>query len=150
MIATLPGIDPNDVPKAMFTFEFLTVFCTLIPITNCSSAPQFHSDLTEHERTICSQTAQFEDFVAQYLDRCFVIIESSAMTQTREENANTDLRSTRQESRMDMGLVGVLNSIVQNCSSEIYDMAMKKVQNFVRGRILETKAAGRIAANICR
>jgi len=35
-------------------------------------------------------------------------------------------------------------------SSEIYDVALKKVQSFVAGRILETKIAGKIAASLCR
>ena len=31
-----------------------------------------------------------------------------------------------------------------------YNLALKKVQSFVKGRILETKIAGRIAASLCR
>ena len=92
MMAMLPGIDPNDMPKALLTFQFISTFCNLVPITDASSAPQFHSDLSEHERQICSQTTQFEEFVAQYLDRCFVVIENSTLTQTREENSGSDHR----------------------------------------------------------
>ena len=35
-------------------------------------------------------------------------------------------------------------------SSEIYEVALKKVGAFVSGRILETKIAGKIAASLCR
>ena len=45
---------------------------------------QHHSDLTEEERAICAQTAEIEDFVVQFLDRCFSLIESSTFQQTRE------------------------------------------------------------------
>ena len=32
----------------------------------------------------------------------------------------------------------------------MFDIAMKKVHNYVSGRILETKVAGKIAASLCR
>ena len=58
-------------------------------------------------------------------------------------------RNTRAETSMDIGLGGTLNAILVNSSVQIYDLALKKVLNFVRGRILETKVSGKIAANIC-
>ena len=81
----LPAIDPNDNRKSMLAFQLISVFSTVVPLVDCSQAGQFYSDLTEEEQIICSQTAQFEDFVAEFLDRCFAIIESSTLEQTREE-----------------------------------------------------------------
>ncbi len=78
--------------KSMVTFQFLSTFCTLVPIVDSSQAFQYHSDLTEEEREICSQTAQFGDFVAQFLDRCFAVIESSSLEHTREEVSSSDHR----------------------------------------------------------
>ena len=40
--------------------------------------------------------------------------------------------------------------ILTHCEESIYDLAVKKVQSFVKGRILETKIAGKIAASLCR
>ena len=48
------------------------------------------SDLTEVEKQICCQSEQFEDFVLQFLDRCFAIVESSSYTQIRQENSKQD------------------------------------------------------------
>ena len=91
-MAVLPGIDPNDLGKSMATFQFITTFATLIPLADSSAAHAHHADLTEEERTICAQTAEMEDFVVQFLDRCFSLIESSTFQQTREEVAASDHR----------------------------------------------------------
>ena len=56
-------------------------------------AGQYYKDLTEEEQIICSQTAQFEDFVVEFLDKCFSFIESSSLQQTREEVSLSDHKS---------------------------------------------------------
>ena len=66
LLSVLPGIDPNDARKAMVTFQFMSTFCTLVPLVDSSDAFQHHQDLTEEERVICGQTAQ----VRRYLT-CF-------------------------------------------------------------------------------
>ena len=85
LMATLPAIDPNDHTKSMVAFQLISTFCTIVPMVDCSTASQFYNDLTEEEELICSQTAQFEDFIAEFLDKCFSFIESSSLEQTREE-----------------------------------------------------------------
>ena len=85
LMATLPAIDPNDVKKSMVAFQLISTFFTVVPLTDCSKAGQFYSDLTEEEEVICSQTAQFEDFIVEFLEKCFSFIESSSLEQTREE-----------------------------------------------------------------
>jgi hypothetical protein len=42
MLATLPGIDPNDMRKSMTTFQFISTFATLVPIVDSSRAHEFH------------------------------------------------------------------------------------------------------------
>ena len=69
LINTLPAIDSNDVGKSMVAFQLISIYCTIIPIVDSSQAGQFFNDMTEEERLICSQTAQFEDFIVQFLDR---------------------------------------------------------------------------------
>ncbi len=87
--ALLPGLDPNDSRKSMTAFQFITTFCTLVPLVDSSAAFEHHGEtMTEEERTICSQTAEFEDFIAQFLDRCFALIESSTF-QVSEVSCST-------------------------------------------------------------
>ncbi|KAB1266874.1 Proteasome activator complex subunit 4 [Camelus dromedarius] len=85
LMRALPGVDPNDFSKCMITFQFIATFSTLVPLVDCSSVLQERDNLTEVERELCSATAEFEDFVLQFMDRCFGLIESSTLEQTREE-----------------------------------------------------------------
>ena len=55
------------------TFQLVTTIATLVPIVDCSGAVS-RNDLTDEERELCLQTAQFEDFVLQFLDRCFSLV----------------------------------------------------------------------------
>ena len=73
----LPGIDPNDIRKAAITFQFISTFCTLVPIVESSLSVTLggiNNDLSEEEKIICGQSAQFEDFVVQFLDMCFNLV----------------------------------------------------------------------------
>uniref|UniRef100_A0A3Q0QZT0 Proteasome activator Blm10 middle HEAT repeats region domain-containing protein n=1 Tax=Amphilophus citrinellus TaxID=61819 RepID=A0A3Q0QZT0_AMPCI len=69
LMGSLPGVDPNDFSKCMITFQFITTFTTLVPLVDCSSAPCQRTDLTEIEKDLCFASAEFEDFVVQFLDR---------------------------------------------------------------------------------
>lgn len=47
LMSTLPGIDPNDFRKCFVTFQFISIFVTLIPIVDSSKASEYWNDLTE-------------------------------------------------------------------------------------------------------
>lgn len=51
----------------------MTTIATLVPIVDCSSAIG-QQDMTEEERELCLQTVGFEDFVLQFIDRCFSLV----------------------------------------------------------------------------
>ncbi|KAF3826779.1 hypothetical protein GH733_009304 [Mirounga leonina] len=126
LMRALPGVDPNDFSKCMITFQFIATFSTLVPLVDCSSVLQERNDLTEVERELCSATAEFEDFVLQFMDRCFGLIESSTLEQTREETETEKMTH--------------LESLV----------ALQKVFNFSISHIFETRVAGRMVADMCR
>uniref|UniRef100_A0AAQ4Q0P3 Proteasome activator Blm10 mid region domain-containing protein n=1 Tax=Gasterosteus aculeatus aculeatus TaxID=481459 RepID=A0AAQ4Q0P3_GASAC len=148
LMGSLPGIDPNDFSKSMITFQFIATFTTLVPLADCSSAPSQHEDLTEMEKTLCFASAEFEDFVLQFLDRCFALIDSSTLEQTRDE-METDTQ-THLESLVELGLSSTVSTILTQCSGEIYKVALQKVYNFATSNIFETCVSGRMVADMCR
>ncbi|XP_042364278.1 proteasome activator complex subunit 4B [Plectropomus leopardus] len=148
LMGSLPGVDPNDFSKCMITFQFIATFTTLVPLVDCSSAPSQHSELTEIEKDVCFATAEFEDFVLQFLDRCFALIDSSTLEQTRDE-METDTQ-TQLESLVELGLSSTVSTILTQCSIEIYKVALQKVYNFATSNIFETCVSGRMVADMCR
>uniref|UniRef100_A0A8C7ZN05 Proteasome activator complex subunit 4 n=1 Tax=Oryzias sinensis TaxID=183150 RepID=A0A8C7ZN05_9TELE len=148
LMGSLPGIDPNDFSKCMITFQFITTFTALVPLVDCSSAPFQRSDLTEIEKDLCFASAGFEDFVLQFLDRCFALIDSSTLEQTRDET-ETDTQ-THLESLVELGLSSTVSTILTQCSPEIYKVALQKLYNFATSSIFETCVSGRMVADMCR
>uniref|UniRef100_A0A8D0D4A4 Proteasome activator subunit 4 n=1 Tax=Sander lucioperca TaxID=283035 RepID=A0A8D0D4A4_SANLU len=149
LMGSLPGVDPNDFSKCMITFQFIATFTTLVPLVDCSSAPSQHSDLTEIEKNLCFASAEFEDFILQFLDRCFALIDSSTLEQTRDE-METDTQ-TQLESLVELGLSSTVSTVLTQCSTEIYKvMALQKVFNFATANIFETCVSGRMVADMCR
>lgn len=148
LMRALPGVDPNDFSKCMITFQFIATFATLVPLVDCSSALHEKNDMTEIERELCSATAEFEDFVLQFMDRCFALIESSTLEQTREETETEKM--THLESLVELGLSSTFSTILTQCSIEIFKVALEKVFNFATTNIFETRVAGRMVADMCR
>lgn len=116
LYATLPGIDPNDFRKTSITLEFLTSFALLVPIIDCSKAGQYYADLTDEEILICDQTAEFEGFVLQYLDKVFALIESSSQDVIRMEQSDADSVRSRLESIAETLLQSSTHGILGQCS----------------------------------
>ena len=153
LMMSLPGIDPNDIRKAALTFQLISTFCTLVPIVDSSSSITIggvNNDLTEEEKLICSQSAEFEDFVAQFLDKCFNLIESSTQEHTREEMSSSDHRTSKEDTMKNSGMASTFSSIITHASTSIQDLALRKVEKFINGKILEVKVSGKIAASLCR
>ncbi|XP_076019061.1 proteasome activator complex subunit 4A isoform X2 [Genypterus blacodes] len=148
LMRALPGVDPNDFSKCMITFQFIATFVTLVPLVDCSSALHERTDLTEVEREMCSASAEFEDFVLQFMDRCFALIDSSTLEQTREETETEKM--THLESLVELGLSSTFSTILTQCSLDIFKVALGKVFNFATTNIFETRVAGRMVADMCR
>ncbi|XP_057375631.1 proteasome activator complex subunit 4-like [Daphnia carinata] len=148
LMACLPAIDPNDIRKTLVTFQLVTSIATLVPFVDCSGAISQRSDLTEEEERVCSATAGFEDFVLQFIDRCFNLVESSSLEQTRLDKAKNVEKMTREESLLEVGLSSTIASLAMQCSGDIFDVALGKLYSFVGGRAFEPHVAGKFAAHI--
>ncbi|XP_029305181.1 proteasome activator complex subunit 4A isoform X1 [Cottoperca gobio] len=148
LMRALPGVDPNDFSKCMITFQFIATFVTLVPLVDCSSVLHERTDLTEVERELCSASAEFEDFVLLFMDRCFALIDSSTLEQTREETETEKM--TQLESLVELGLSSTFSTILTQCSLDIFKVALEKVFNFATTNIFETRVAGRMVSDMCR
>lgn len=79
---------------------------------------RYYPDLTESERLVAAQTAGLPELAVQFLERCFVLIDSMSVAQTREEVSSSDHKTTRAESMNEMGLLSTLFSVLQHCSGK--------------------------------
>lgn len=150
LYATLPGIDPNDFKKTSVTLQFLTSFALLVPIIDCSKAGTFYNDLTEEETLICGQTADFEGFVLQYLDRIFALIESSSQDVIRMEQSDGDSLRSKLETIAESLLQSSTHGILGQCSQEIITSATRKLVDFVKGNLFEPRVAAHLVASLVR
>ena len=147
----LPALDPNDLPKSTIAFQFISTCLTMIPIVDCSTAPQFHSDMTEIEKEVCSMTAQLEDFVIQFFDRCFNLLESmnQGMETTQESFSNSDFLVTQSEGLSGMILITSATMLLQQCSKKIFIQCLDKLFQFATTHLFEGHIAMATAATLC-
>lgn len=149
LLQTLPGIDPNDIKKCMVTFQFIYTLVTLVPFVDCSAALEEATDLTEVEQEVCLQTASFEDFVLQFMGRCFTLIENSTLEQITQLDRETE-KMNREENMLEMGLASTFSAILTQAHPRIYQAALQRLQTFIKGKMIEIHVAGKFAANMCR
>ena len=151
LFAVLPGIDSNDFKKTSITLQYIITQSILIPFIDCSKAGLYHDDMTEEESLICEQTAQFEDFVLQFLDRIFVLIESSSVESTRmEHTSHMENLKSKLESISEALVQSASHAVLGQCSQEILDSASKKIVNYVKSHLLEPRVAGPAMSTLCR
>lgn len=150
LYATLPGIDSNDFRKTAITLEFLTSFALLVPIIDCSKAGLYWDDLSEEEMLVCDQTAEFEAFVLQYLDKVFTLIEASSQESIRMEQSDNDNLRSRLESVAEASLQSSTHGILGQCSDEIIAAATRKVVDFIKSHQFEPRVAAHLVASLVR
>ncbi|KAG5672273.1 hypothetical protein PVAND_002412 [Polypedilum vanderplanki] len=149
MFSVLPGIDSNDFKKTSITLQFLITVSIMIPFVDCSQASSYHK-LTEEQLIICEQTSQLEDFVLQFLDRIFTLIESSSVESIRMEHNNLDHLKSKLESIAEALVQSAAHSILGQCSQEILDSASFKLVNYIKNTALEPTVAGNAMSTLCR
>lgn len=70
---------------------------------------------------MCLQTASFEDFVLQFMDRCFALIENSTLEQITQQDRETE-KMNREENMLEMGLSSTFSAIITQAHPKIYDV----------------------------
>uniref|UniRef100_A0A915JHA1 Proteasome activator Blm10 mid region domain-containing protein n=1 Tax=Romanomermis culicivorax TaxID=13658 RepID=A0A915JHA1_ROMCU len=153
MNSILPGMDPNDVVKTMLTLQILSLFTLLVPIVDCSSAIEQVKDLTQEESELCSSTAMFENYVNLYMDKVFAIIEtfsgSGGAAGAISRRRGSSVKFNAEENSIKGGLYASFRSLLGNCSTEIYDIVVNRLYNFLSSTILEGKITAEILGELC-
>jgi len=151
LMAVLPGIDPNDVRKCFITFQVITTFTSMIPLVDASKASEYWKDLTEEEEAVCAASSQFEDFVLEFMDRCFTLVDNSVLETTRlEQQDHHKQQRSRMENVVETAIVSTFTSLLGQTSPQIFKSALRKLHTFATSRILETTVSGKCIASICR
>ncbi|CAF3086144.1 unnamed protein product [Rotaria sp. Silwood2] len=122
----LPGIDSNDLEKIEVTLEVLDAILKLVPCIDCSSAVNTRTDLTEIEKQACLSTAQFEDFVTDFLNRMLHMISRRSIEISDAVVDNSEI--SQDDSFIQIKLTSIVSSIVQQCSSKIFQVSTNSNQ----------------------
>lgn len=151
LFTVLPGIDSNDYHKTSITMQYIMAQSILIPFVDCSKASLYH-ELSEEESLICEQTAQFEDFVLQFFDRIFQLIESSSVESTRMEQSShsTENLKSKLEAIYEALIQSSTHAVLGQCSQEILDSVSWKLVNYIKSHLLEPKVAAPAMSILCR
>jgi hypothetical protein len=78
--------------------------------------------LLQEESIVCNATAQFEDFIVQFLDRLFVLVESSILESTRLEREQEN-RSTM-ESLAEGAIDSITKTLLDQTSTQIFKVSV--------------------------
>jgi len=146
----LPGIDPNDFRKSMSAFTLISGLIGVIPLVDCMPAIHAGIEMSEVEHELCIASGQFEDYVLQFIDRCFALIENSTAEEMGEkENTNMETMNV-QEGMLGMGLVSTVQTVLFQCSPTIFQSALDCMFTFVSTRVLEVNVAGKMVSDMVR
>jgi len=150
LFSVLPGIDCNDIKKTMIVFQLISIYARLVPLSDLSSFISAQSNMTSVEKKICQQSAKFESFVLEFMERCFSLIENSTLEHIRQEQASSDTQMSNEESSINMGIVSCFDSVLHQADEKIQISAINKLERYLKGRIFEPKIAGKIASGMIR
>lgn len=150
LLAILPGLDPNDIKKTLVSLHFILVFSWMVPYVDCSAAADHWPDLTEEERLTCESTAQFEDFVLIFLDRLFVIIQSSVSENSRLDTRESEVSRSKTDAVMETALSSAATSVLMQCSPKIFAEALRYFKKFATESTFEATVSGSMVGVLLR
>ncbi|CAH0400452.1 unnamed protein product [Chilo suppressalis] len=150
LLAVLPGLDPNDIKKTLVTLHFILIFTWMVPYIDCSSAHEHWNDLTEEELLTCESTAQMEDFVLVFLDRLFVIIESSTLEHVRLDTKESDSLRSKTDAVIETAISSAATAVLMQCSPKIFKEALRKFKAFATESTFETNVSGSMVGVLLR
>lgn len=87
---------------------------------------------TKTDKELCQLTRQFEDFVVQFLDRCFALVENCSLEQvTGLDRTVSNSHKNTHETLMGTSVSGAIQGTLTQCSPQIF-----QVRNNMSGNVL--------------
>jgi proteasome activator subunit 4 len=153
LCAVLPGIDSNDSQKCNLTFKLLSNILSCVIVCNCSNAPSHRNDLTEAEIELCFETSKFEDFVHDFFNKIFRLLDNLAFDTTSDSlgysavneiiNTNTD-----DENAYLTNMMYTIRVLIRQSSRPILKLILNKFKNYISGNNYNVKS-GKVVASMC-
>lgn len=150
LLNSLPGLDSNDMRKCVAVFRFIATIAAHVRMRDYSYLVDERADLTIEQQELCLSTSQFEDFVIQFLDKCFVLIENTATTtfSSLDQDKETYFKNG-EEGVIEAAISSVALGILAQASPQIQQAALDKIYSHVTRHIFDTKTQGKAIASLC-
>ena len=158
IVAILPGLDPNDSNKCVLTLQLLTNVLGNVLLCDCSPALLYRTDLSEHERQLCTDTAKFEDFIHELFKRVFYIVEYLASDHSSDSSASAAAASTQfslnnrnkstNENYYQAHMINTMRVLISQSSDALLTLMLNKMRNYIASNTYNQRP-GRILAHIC-
>lgn len=149
LLNSLPGIDSNDMRKCITVFRFIATLAAHIRMKDYSYLVEERPDLTEEQQQLCLSTSRFEDFVLQFLDKSFVLIENTASAHLFSNLDHEHQLKSGEEGIIEAAISSVTLSILAQASYEIQQSALDRLYSYVTRNIFDTKTRGKAIATLC-
>ncbi|XP_014213300.1 proteasome activator complex subunit 4-like [Copidosoma floridanum] len=145
LYAALSGIDMNEPDNCFKAINLIKTCLSLVPVVNCSKSKL---ERNEEDNLICEQTARFEDFFLQFMEKIFALIKSGSHISVRIDNTKA-VQMDMFETMANRALSDTFYVLLQQMNDDLFSTALEKLYSFVREETFEVKVAGQMVAMIC-
>ena len=132
----LPAIDVNDMWRSTDIFVCMSDLLEMMPVT--STLPS----VTHQHPEDVEVRDNFEDFVVEFISKCFNLIENSRRENFRSDGGASEDFLNDEEIAADAAINDTFLRMCINASPEILGSAMNKLKSYISGKIVEPTVAG--------
>ena len=147
LLSSLDGIDPNNPINCFATLQMIAIFAKLVPIVDCSKS---NVEINEDERIIREDTSRFEDFILQFMNKIFTLINSFVLEAVRLESPDNKNLKGSLEMMVVNAFQSSFKSVLLQASDSIFASALNKMRSFIMENTLDNGIAGQQIASMCR
>ena len=126
----LPAIDVNDIWRSTDIFVCMSDLLERMAVSATIPAIQVSQDDVEI-------TANFADFVVEFISKCFNLIENSKRENFRVDGGSSEEFLNDEEIAADAAINDTFLRMCINASPEILHRATTKLTEYISGRIVE-------------